>query len=130
MIRFLFLLNLQYSKRIQVILLLQLVLALCPSSSTMAAQDVILLLLPVHLHDDREHIQVMPGPTAPTSPRTLSQQLYNVSSKSDVPFVTFPCVQQQQLKMQASTGPRILLAKQLYYDRTRCDSPSASCPIE
>ena len=75
-IRFLFLLNLQYSKHIQVILalMLQLGLALCPSSSTMAAQDVILLLLPVPLHDDREHKQVvMPAPTAPTSPRTLSK---------------------------------------------------------
>jgi hypothetical protein len=29
----------------------------------MAAQDVILLLLPVQLHDDREHIQAMPAPT-------------------------------------------------------------------
>jgi hypothetical protein len=54
------------------LLLLQLVLALCPSSSTMAAQDVILLLLPVQLHDDREHKQVILAPTAPTSPRTLS----------------------------------------------------------
>jgi hypothetical protein len=95
----------------------------------MAAQDVIFLLLPVQLHDDREHKQVTPASTAPTSPRTLSKQLYNVSSKSDVPFVTFPCVQQQQLVMPAPAGPRILLAKQLYYDRTRCDSPSASCPI-
>ncbi len=50
---------------------------------------MILLLLPVQLHDDREHKQVMP----------------------------------------ALTGPRILLAKQLYYGRTRCDSPSASSPI-
>ncbi len=111
------------------LLLLQLVLALCPSSSTMAAQDVILLLLPVQLHDDREYKQVMPAPTAPTSPRTLSKQLYYGSSKSDVPSVTFPCVQQQQLVMPAPTGPRILLSEQLYYDRTRCDSHSASCPI-
>ncbi len=95
----------------------------------MAAQDVILLLLPVQLHDDREYKQVMPVPTAPTSPRTLSKQLYNVSSKSDVPFVTFPCVQQQQLVMPAPTGPVILLAMQFYYGSTRCDSHSASCPI-
>jgi hypothetical protein len=66
--------------------MLQLVLALCPSSSTMAAEDVILLLLPVQLHD-RQHKQVMLVPTAPTRPRTL-------------------------------------LPKQLYYDRTRCDSLS------
>ena len=91
----------------------------------MAAQDVILLLLPVQLHDDREHKQVILAPTAPTSPRTLSKQLYNVSSKSDVPFVTFPCVQQQQLVLPASLSPRILLPKQLYYDRTRCDSSVA-----
>ncbi len=96
----------------------------------MGEQDVIPLLLPVQLHDDREHKQVMPAPTAPTSPRTLSKQLYNVSSKGDVPFVTFPCVQQQQLVMPAPTSPRILLAKQLHYGRTRCVSPSASCPIE
>ena len=92
----------------------------------MTGQDVILLLLPVPLHGDREHKPGMLVPTPPTSPRTLSKQLYNVSSKSDVPFVTFPCVPQQQLAMP---GPRILLAKQLYYDRTRCDSHSASCPI-
>ncbi len=95
----------------------------------MAAQDVILILLPVQLHDDCEHKQVMPAPTAPTSPRTLSKQLYNVSSKSDVPFVTFPCVQQKQLVMPAPTSHVILLAKQLYYGSTRCDSHSASCPI-
>ncbi len=92
-IRFLFLLNLQYcnTNKYYQLLQLQLGLALCPSSSTMTGQDVILLLLPVPLHDDREHKQVIPAPTVPTSPRTLS--------------------------------------KQLYYDRTRCDLPSASCPI-
>ncbi len=90
----------------------------------MAAQDLILLLLPVQLHDNREHEQVMPAPTAPTTPRTLSKQLYNVSSKSDEPSATLPCVQQQQLVMPAPTGPRILLAKQLYYVRTKCDSLS------
>ncbi len=74
----------------------------------MAAQDVILLLLPVQLHDDREHKQVFPAPTAPTSPRTLSKQLFYDSSKSDVPFVTLPCVQQQQLVMPAPTGPPTL----------------------
>ncbi len=95
----------------------------------MTGQDVILLMLPVQLHDGREHKQVMPGPTAPTRPRTLSKQLYNGSSKSDVPFVTFPCVQQQQLVMPDPTSPRILLAKQLYYGSTRGDSLSASCPI-
>ncbi len=89
----------------------------------MAAQDVILLLLPVPLHDDREHKQVMPAPTAPTNPRALSQQLYIISSKSDVPFVPFKCVQQQQLVTPAPTGPRTL-SEQLYYDRTRCDSLS------
>ncbi len=93
----------------------------------MKAQDVILLLLPAQLHDDCEHKQVILAPTAPTSPRTLSKQLYYGSSKSDVPFVTFPCGQQRQLVMPASTSPRILLAKQLYYGSTRCDSPSASC---
>ena len=72
----------------------------------MAAQDVILLLLPVQLHDGREHKQVMPAPTAPTSPRTLlSKQLYYGSGKSDVPSATFPCVQQQQLVMPAPTSP-------------------------
>ena len=96
----------------------------------MAAQDVILLLLPVQLHDDQERKQVMLVPTAPTRPRILlPKQLYNVSSKSDVPFVTFPCVQQQQLVIPAPTSPRILLAKQLYYGSTRCDSTSTSCPI-
>ncbi len=55
------------------LLLLQLALAFfCPSSSTMTGQDVIRILLPVQMHDDREHKQVMPAPTAPTSPHTLS----------------------------------------------------------
>ena len=83
----------------------------------MTAQDVILLLLPVQLHDC-EHKQVMP---TPTSLRTLSKQLYYGSSKSDVPSVTLPCVQQEQLVMPAPTGPRTL-SKQLYYGSTRCDS--------
>ncbi len=90
----------------------------------MAAQDVILLLLPVRSHDGREHKQVIPAPTAPTSPRTLSKQLYYGSSKSDVPFVTLSCAQQLQLVMPTPTGPRILLPKQLYYGSTRCDSLS------
>ncbi len=133
----------------------------------MTGQDVIRFLFLLNLQY-RKYKQVIPAPTAPTSPRTLlPKQLYNVSNKSDVPFVTFPCVQQQQLVMPAPTGPRILLAKQLYYDssksnvpfvtfpcvqqqqlvipaptsprillskqlyydRTRCDSHSASCPI-
>ncbi len=94
----------------------------------MAAQDVILLLLPVQLHDDREHKEVLPAPTAPASPRTLSKQLYYGSSRSDVPSVAFRCVQQQKLVMPAPTGPRTL-SKQLYYDSTRCDYPFASCPI-
>ncbi len=88
----------------------------------MTGQDVIRFLLPVQLHDGRKQKQVMPAPTAPTSPRTFFKQLYYGSSKSDVPSATLPCVQQQQLVMPAPTGPRILLAKQLYYDRTRCDS--------
>ncbi len=95
----------------------------------MEAEDVILLLLPVQLHDDREHKQGILARTTPTTPRTLSKQLYYGSSKSDVPFVTLPCVQQQQLVMPAPTGPRILLAKQLFYGSTRCDAPSASRPI-
>ncbi len=56
----------------------------------MAAQDVIILLLPVQLHDDREHKQVMLAPTAPTSPRTLSKQLYYGSTKYDVPSASCP----------------------------------------
>ncbi len=88
----------------------------------MAAEDVILLLLPVQLHDDRKHKQVMLAPAAPTSPRTLSKQLYYGSSKSYVPSVTFPCVQQeQQVMMPAPTGPRTL-SKQLSYGSTRCNS--------
>ncbi len=53
----------------------------------MAAQDVILLLLPVQLHDDREHKQGILASTAPTGPRTPSKQLYYDSSKSDIPSV-------------------------------------------
>jgi hypothetical protein len=72
-------------------------------------------------------------PTAPTSPRTLlPKQLYNGSSSSDVPSVTLPCVQQQQLVILAPTGPtgpRALLLKHLYYGSRRYDSPSASYPI-
>ncbi len=72
------------------LLLLQLVLALYPSSSTMAAQDVILLLLPVQLHDGREYKQGMPAPTAPTGPRTLSKQLYYFSTRYDSPSAFCP----------------------------------------
>jgi hypothetical protein len=50
-----------------------------------SGEDVIHFLLPVQLHDDREHKQGMLVPTPSTSPHTL-------------------------------------LSKQLYYDRTRCDS--------
>jgi hypothetical protein len=49
----------------------------------MGEQDVILLLLPVQLHD-REHKQVILVPTAPTSPRTLlPKQLYNDRTRCD-----------------------------------------------
>jgi hypothetical protein len=98
-----------------------------PSISIMATQDVILLLLPVRFHD-REHKQVIP---APTSPRTLSKQLYYVSSKSDVPFVTFQCVQKQQLVMTPAptglNGPRTL-STQLYYGSSKSDVPSVTLP--
>ncbi len=74
------------------LLLLQLVLALCSSSSTMAGQDVFLLLLPVHLHDAREHKQVILAPPAPTSPRILlAKQLYYGSSiRRDSPSASCP----------------------------------------
>ncbi len=65
-------------------------LALCPSSSTMAAQDVILLLLSVQLHDGREHKQVMPA-TPPTRPRTLlPEQFYYGSTRRDSPSASYP----------------------------------------
>jgi hypothetical protein len=66
----------------------------------MTGQDVIRFLFLLNLQY-RKHNQVIPAPAAPTSPRTLSKQLYYGSSKSDVPSVTFPCVQQQQLVMPA-----------------------------
>jgi hypothetical protein len=57
----------------------------------MAAQNVILLLLlPVQLHDDHEHKQVIQAPAAPTGPRTLSKQLYNGSSGCDSPSASCP----------------------------------------
>jgi hypothetical protein len=84
---------------------------------------VIRLLFLVYLQY-REPKEVMPAPAATTSPRTVSKQLHYGSSKSDVPSVTFPCVQQQQQVMPAPTGPRILLAKHLYYGSTRRDSLS------
>ncbi len=93
----------------------------------MAAQDVILLLLPVQLHDC-EHKQVMP---APTSPRTLFKQLYYGSSKSDAPSVTLLCLQQEQLVMMpapaAPASPRTL-SKQLYYGSSKSDVPSVTFP--
>ncbi len=73
----------------------------------MTGQDVYRFLFLLNIQY-RKHKQVMPAPTAPTSPRTLSKQLYNGSSKSDVPSDTLPCVQQQQLVMPAPTGPRTL----------------------
>ncbi len=82
----------------------------------MTGQDVIRFLFLRNLQN-HEHKQVIPAPAAPTSPRTLSKQLYYGSSKSDVPSVTFPCVQQQQLVMMpAPTAPTSLhtLSKQLY----------------
>ncbi len=93
----------------------------------MAAQDVIRFLFRLYFQY-RDPKQVMHAHTAPTGPRALlSKQLYNGSSKSDAPSVTFPCVQQQQLVMPAPTGPtgpRTLLSKQLYYGSRSSDSPS------
>ncbi len=56
----------------------------------MGEQDVIRILLPVQLHDDREHKQVMPAPPALTSPRTLSKQLYYGSTRCDYPAASCP----------------------------------------
>ena len=94
----------------------------------MTAQDVILLLLPVQLHDDREHKPGMLVPTPPTSPRTLSKQLYYGSTRCDSFSPDDREHKQGILAPTAPTSPGTLF-KQLYYDSTRCDSPSASCPI-
>jgi hypothetical protein len=94
-----------------------------PSSSTMAAQDVIRILLPVQLHDDREHKQVFFWPSSSTMAAQdvirilLPVQFHDREHKQVVLVPTPP------------TRPRTLLPKQLYYDSTRCDSPSASCSI-
>jgi hypothetical protein len=74
----------------------------------------------------------MPAHAAPTSPCTLLlNQLYNGSSKSDSPSVSFPCVQQQQLVlMPAPTGPTSprTLSKQLDYGSSKSDVPSVTFP--
>jgi hypothetical protein len=57
----------------------------------MAAQDVIRILLPVQLHDDREHKQGILGPTAATSPRILlPKQLYYGSTRRDSDSASCP----------------------------------------
>ncbi len=55
----------------------------------MAAQDVILLLLPVQLLDDREHKQGMPAPAAPTSPRILLPSS-STMAEQDVILILLP----------------------------------------
>ncbi len=74
----------------------------------MEAQDVIRFLFLLNLQNRERKQLILALTTAPTSPRTLSKQLYYGSSKSDVPSATFPCVQQQQLvyrgALQCSTG--------------------------
>ncbi len=94
----------------------------------MAAQDVILLLLPVQLHDDREHKQVMPAPTAPTSPHTLLSEQRSTMTAQDVILLLLPVQwhdgREHKQVMPTPTSPRTLLPDQLYYDRTRCYSYS------
>jgi hypothetical protein len=58
----------------------------------MEEQDMMIRFLFLRNLQNREHKQVIP---APTGPRILSKQLYYDSSKSDVPAVTLPCVQQE-----------------------------------
>ncbi len=98
----------------------------------MAAQYVIRLLFHLNLQNRERKQLILARTTALTSPRTLFKQLYYGSSKSDVPSVTFPCVQQQQLVMPAppgTTGPRALLSKQLYSSSRTSDSPSVPSPF-
>ncbi len=99
----------------------------------MGAQDVILLLLPVQLHDDREYKEVMLVPTL-----QLVLTLFFPSSSTltgqDVIRILFLLSLQNRKHKQvmpaptAPTSPRTL-SKQLYYGRTSRDSPTASCPI-
>ncbi len=84
----------------------------------MAAQDVILLLLPVQLHDGREHKQVFFWPSSSTMAAQdvirilLPVQFYDREHKQVMLVSTPP------------TRPRTFHPEQLYYDRTRCDSLS------
>ncbi len=101
----------------------------------MAAARVMYLLFLVSLQN-RECKQVILAPTAPTSPRTLSKQLYYGISRSDVPSVTFPCVQQHQLVMMPAptgpagpTSPHALLPKQLDYGSSKSDVSSVPCQL-
>jgi hypothetical protein len=91
----------------------------------MAAQDVIRILLPVPLHDGREHKQVIVAPTAPTGPCTLSKQLYTMAAQ-DVIRILLPVQLHDDREHKqvipaptAPTSPRIFLSKQLYYSSTR-----------
>ncbi len=85
----------------------------------MAAQDVICILLPVPLHDDREHKQVFFWPSSSTMAAQdvirilLPVQLHDDREHKQVMLVPTP-----------PNRPHTLLPKQLYYDRTRCDSHS------
>jgi hypothetical protein len=99
----------------------------------MAAARVILLLLPVQLHDDREHKQGMLVPTLQLG-LTLFFPSSSTMTGQDVIRILFLLSLQYREHKQvipaptAPTSPRTL-SKQLYYRRTSRDSPTASCPI-
>ncbi len=90
----------------------------------MAAQDVIRILLPVPLHDDRKHKQVFFWPSSSTmAAQDVIRILLFVPLHDDREH------KQGMLVPTPPTRPHTLLPEQLYYGSTRCDSLSASCPI-
>jgi hypothetical protein len=96
----------------------------------MAAQDVICLLLPVQLHDDREHKQVMLVPTLQLGLTLFFPSSSTMTGQDVIRFLFLLNLQYRKHKQvipapTPPTSPRILLAMQLYYGSTRCDSSVA-----
>ncbi len=79
---------------------------------------MILGLLPVQLHDDREHKQGILASTAPNSLCTLSKQLYYGSTNMILLLLPVESHDDREHKQGTSL---CTLSKQLYYNSRRCD---------
>ena len=99
----------------------------------MTGQDVILLLLPVQLHDDREHKQVMLVPALQLGLTLFFPSSSTMTGQDVIRFLFLLNLQYRKHKqvIPAPTGPtspRTLLFKQLYYGSSKSDVPTATFP--